>query len=70
VANGSYKMDLKWYVEGKECKMKISISDDGSVELLENKSSVTWEQIAAHKEIKIGRQYEAKPLAEALLYLK
>lgn len=50
--------------------MKISISDDGSVELLENKSGVTWEQIAAHKEIKVGRQYEAKSLYEALSYLQ
>ncbi len=70
VANGSYKMDLKWYVEGKECNIKIGISDDGPVELLENNNGVTWEQIAAHKEIKVGRQYETKSLYEALSYLQ
>ncbi|WP_250295551.1 hypothetical protein [Wolbachia endosymbiont of Oedothorax gibbosus] len=69
VANGSYNMTLNWYVEGKECKMKINISDDGSVKLIES-NGVTWEQLAAHKEVKVGRQYEAKPLYEALSYLK
>ena len=62
-------MNLNWYVEGKECKMKISISDNGSVEFIES-NGVTWDQLAAHKEVKVGRQYEAKPLYEALSYLK
>ncbi|GFY08040.1 uncharacterized protein TNCV_1354571 [Trichonephila clavipes] len=69
VANGSYDMTLNWYVEGKECKMKINISDDGSVKFIES-NGVTWEQLAAHKEVKVGRQYEAKPLYEALSYLR
>ena len=69
VANGSYYMNLNWYVEGKECKMKISISDNGSVEFIES-NGVTWDQLAAHKEVKVGRQYEAKTLYEALSYLK
>ncbi|UIP91926.1 hypothetical protein IYZ83_001600 [Wolbachia pipientis] len=58
VDNGSYYMTLNWYAEGKECKMKISISDDGSVEFIES-NGVTWEQLAAYKEVKVGRQYEA-----------
>lgn len=62
-------MTLNWYAEGKECKLKISISDDGSVEFIES-NGVTWEQLAAYKEVKVGRQYEAKPLYEALSYLR
>ncbi|MFT4314586.1 MAG: hypothetical protein AB3P11_05895 [Wolbachia pipientis] len=69
VANGLYNMELSWEVEGKKCEMKISISDNGSVEFIEG-NDVTWDQIAAHKEVKVGRQYEAKPLYEALSYLK
>ncbi|WP_353287935.1 hypothetical protein [Wolbachia endosymbiont (group B) of Gerris lacustris] len=68
VANGSYYIALNWYAEGKECKIKISISDDGSVEFIEG--DVTWDQITAHKEVKVGRQYEAKPLYGALSYLR
>ena len=49
--------------------MKISISDNGSVEFIES-NGVTWDQLAAHKEVKVGRQYEAKPFYEALSYLK
>ncbi|WP_395462979.1 hypothetical protein [Wolbachia endosymbiont of Cantharis cryptica] len=70
VANGSYEMDLKWCVEGEECNIKIGISDDGPVELLENKNGVTWKQIAAHKEIKVGGQYKAQSLYAALSYLQ
>lgn len=69
VANGSYDMDLSWSVEGEKCEMKIRISDNGSVEFIES-NGVTWDQLAAHKEVKVGRQYEAKPLYEALSYLK
>ncbi|WP_264330841.1 hypothetical protein [Wolbachia endosymbiont (group B) of Erebia ligea] len=69
VANGSYDMDLTWYVEGKECKIKIIIRDNGSVEFIES-NGVTWDQLAAHKEVKVGRQYEAKTLYDALSYLK
>lgn len=69
VANGSYSMDLTWHVEEEKCEMEIKISDDGSVEFIKS-NGVTWDQIAAYKEVKVGRQYEAKPLYEALLYLK
>ncbi|WP_017531656.1 hypothetical protein [Wolbachia endosymbiont of Diaphorina citri] len=69
VANGSYYMTLNWCTEGKKCEMQIKISDNGSVEFIES-NGVTWDQLAAHKEVKVGRQYEAKPLYEALLYLK
>ncbi|QEK89859.1 hypothetical protein [Wolbachia endosymbiont of Chrysomya megacephala] len=69
VANGSYYMTLNWYAEGEECEMKIIISDNGAVEFIES-NGVTWEQLAANKEVKVGRQYEAKPLYEALSYLK
>lgn len=69
VANGSYYMTLNWSIEGKECKMKIKISDDGSVEFIES-NDVTWNQIAVHQEVKVGRQYEAKFLYEALSHLK
>ncbi|MDR3131630.1 MAG: hypothetical protein LBU02_00835 [Rickettsiales bacterium] len=65
VANGSYQMTLKWYVEGKECKVKVLISDDGSIKFVEG-NGVTEEQLLAHKEVKVGRQYEAKFLYEAL----
>ncbi|MBA8757342.1 hypothetical protein HCR13_04640 [Wolbachia pipientis] len=65
VANGSYQMTLKWYAKEKECNIKINIHDNGSVELLES-NGVTEEQLRANKEVKIGRQYEAKPLHEAL----
>ncbi|WP_265021813.1 hypothetical protein [Wolbachia endosymbiont (group A) of Icerya purchasi] len=65
VANGSYEMTLKWNAQGKECNIKISIHDDGSIKLIEG-NGVTMEQLAAHKEVKVGRQYEAKPLHEAL----
>ncbi|APR98198.1 hypothetical protein [Wolbachia endosymbiont of Folsomia candida] len=64
VANGSYQMTLKWYVEGKECNIKINIHDNGRVELVEGKG-VTPEQLAANN-VRVGRQYEAKPLHEAL----
>lgn len=65
VANGSYQMTLKWNAQGKECNIKINIHDNGSVELLES-NGVTEEQLRANKEVKIGRQYEAKPSHEAL----
>ncbi|WP_179943609.1 hypothetical protein [Wolbachia endosymbiont of Brugia malayi] len=65
VANGSYEMDLRWYCEGKECKIKILMKDDGSIRLIED-NGITEEQLKAHKEIRVGRQYEAKSLHEAL----
>ncbi|WP_253299986.1 hypothetical protein [Wolbachia endosymbiont of Chironomus riparius] len=64
VANGSYEMNLKWYVEGMECNIKINLHDDSSVELVEH-NSVTIEQLKVNK-IKVGRQYEARPLHEVL----
>jgi hypothetical protein len=65
VANGSYEMTLKWFVEGKECKIRILISDDGSIKLIEG-NGVTEEQLHAHQEVKVGKQYELKFLHEAL----
>ncbi|AGK00345.1 MULTISPECIES: hypothetical protein [Wolbachia] len=65
VANGSYQMALKWYVDGQECKIKILISDDGTIKPIEG-NGVTEEQLRANQEVKVGRQYEAKPLHEAL----
>ncbi|WP_261983787.1 hypothetical protein [Wolbachia pipientis] len=57
-----YEMTLKWYVDGKECK--IDIHDNGQIDLIES-NGVTKEQLAANN-VKIGRQYEAQPLHEAL----
>ncbi|WP_225247194.1 MULTISPECIES: hypothetical protein [Wolbachia] len=62
-------MTLSWYDEEKECKMKINISDDGSIKLIES-NGITWEQIAAHKEVKVGKQHEAKSLHDTLSYLR
>lgn len=72
VANGSYEIHLKWeaqQVGGCCCSIGfalISISDDGSIKLLE-KTGVTDTQLHAHKKVKVGRQYEAKFLSEALM---
>ncbi|QOD38227.1 hypothetical protein [Candidatus Wolbachia massiliensis] len=65
VINGSYQMTLKWYVEGKECNIKINIHDNGQVDLIEG-NGVTEEQLRAHKEVKVGKPHEAKFLHEAL----
>ncbi|MDR2548532.1 MAG: hypothetical protein LBC34_03530 [Rickettsiales bacterium] len=48
-----------------ECKVRILISDDGSIKLVEG-NGVTEEQLLTHKEVKVGRQYELKSLHEAL----
>ncbi|OCA06007.1 hypothetical protein [Wolbachia endosymbiont of Trichogramma pretiosum] len=66
VANGSYNMTLNWYGEEKECKMKINISDDGTIKFIES-NDITWKQIAAHKKVKVGKQYEANSLYDAHL---
>lgn len=72
VANGSYQITLDWEVRqvGGCCGgigfALISISDDGSVKLLE-RSGVSDEQFRAHKKVKVGRQYEARFLSEALM---
>ncbi|GFQ68408.1 hypothetical protein TNCT_97721 [Trichonephila clavata] len=65
VINGTYEMVLGWYVEGKKCEMKISISDDGSAKILK-RNGVTDEQIYAHTEIMVGKQHETNFLYEAL----
>ncbi len=65
VINGTYEMVLGWYVEGKKCEMKVSISDDGSAKILK-RNGVTDEQICAHTEVMVGKQHEAKFLGEAL----
>ncbi|WP_339045366.1 hypothetical protein [Candidatus Mesenet endosymbiont of Agriotes lineatus] len=64
IANGSYNMTLKWRFEEKECNIKVNISDDGSIKFLE-RNGITVEQLAANN-VKIGKQYEAKPLHELL----
>ncbi|MBV0900108.1 MAG: hypothetical protein KTV77_05330 [Wolbachia endosymbiont of Fragariocoptes setiger] len=61
VANGSYQMNLKWYIEGKECSIKINIYDNGSIELIEG-NDVTEEQLKGNNKVKIGKQHEAKSL--------
>ncbi|GFY08039.1 hypothetical protein TNCV_1354561 [Trichonephila clavipes] len=65
VLDGTYDISLVWNVEGKECKMKISVSDDGSVKILK-RNGVTDEQICAHTEVMVGKQHETKFLGEAL----
>ncbi len=64
VANGSYQMALTWYVGGQECKIKINIHDNGSVERIEG-HDITDEQLKANT-VKVGKQYEAKNFYEAL----
>jgi hypothetical protein len=53
VTDGSYEMALNWYVEGKECSIKININADGSVKLTD-RNGVTDEEIAKNKDVKIG----------------
>jgi CRISPR/Cas system CSM-associated protein Csm5 (group 7 of RAMP superfamily) len=62
VANGSYEMTLRWSVQEKKYYMKININDDGSVKLIED-NGVTSDALKANN-VKLGRQYEAKPLHE------
>lgn len=64
VANGSYEMVLRWYVDEKKCIIKVSINDSGNVELLGH-NGVNLEDLKANN-VKIGRQHEAKSLYEAL----
>lgn len=66
VISQTYDMDLNWFVEGKECKMKISISDDGSVKILQ-RNGVTDEEIRAHQCVFLGgKELEPRLLSEAL----
>lgn len=64
VANGSFKVILGWYVEGKKCVVEFDVHDNGSV-VLTRHNGVTEEELMANK-VKVGRQYEAKPLHEVL----
>ncbi|WP_341817039.1 hypothetical protein [Wolbachia endosymbiont (group A) of Agelastica alni] len=63
IISGLYEMTLKWYVDGKECK--INIDDKNGVRLLES-NGVTEEQLRANKEVKVGKRREPKFLHEAL----
>lgn len=59
-------MTLKWYVDGRECKVKVNIDGKNGVTLLEG-NGVTAEQLRANKEVKIGKRREPKSLYEALV---
>ncbi|WP_253299985.1 hypothetical protein [Wolbachia endosymbiont of Chironomus riparius] len=63
--NGSYQMELKWYVAEKECNVTIKFHDDGSVELVKH-NSVTIEQIKANtvKLAKTMKQVEENYVGE------
>ncbi|WCR53255.1 MAG: hypothetical protein PG981_000277 [Wolbachia endosymbiont of Ctenocephalides orientis wCori] len=65
VASGSFAVILGWYVEGKECIVRFNVHDNGSVKLVGH-NGVSEEELIAHK-VKVGRQYEAKPLHEVLV---
>lgn len=65
VISGLYEMTLKWYVDGKECKIKINIDGKNGVRLLES-NGVTEEQLRANKKVKVGKRREPKSLHEAL----
>ncbi|KLT22344.1 hypothetical protein wVul_1278 [Wolbachia endosymbiont of Armadillidium vulgare str. wVulC] len=65
IISGLYEMTLKWYVDGKECKIKVNIDGENGVTLLEG-NGVTAEQLCANKEVKIGKKREPKSLYEAL----
>lgn len=63
VTDGSYKMALEWWVEGKKCEITINIDADGSVALTEG-NDVTYEQLEAHKDVKLGDLFLADALRE------
>lgn len=58
-------MILRWYVDEKECIIKVNINDSGNVKLLEH-NGVNLEDLKANN-VKIGRQHDARFLHEALL---
>ncbi|MGL9726095.1 MAG: hypothetical protein ACR5KV_05665 [Wolbachia sp.] len=60
-----YEMTLQWYVDGRECKIKVKIDGKNGVTLLES-NGVTKEELRANKEVKIGKRRELKSLYEAL----
>lgn len=66
IINGSYNMTIKWYVEEKECKIKINIDSNGTITLLES-NDVTEEQLRANKKVKIGKKSKANFLHETSL---
>ncbi|WGJ62039.1 hypothetical protein [Wolbachia endosymbiont of Frankliniella intonsa] len=66
IMSGLYEMTLKWYVDGRECKVKVNIDGKNGVTLLEG-NGVTAEQLRANKEVKIGKRREPKSLYEALV---
>ncbi|MDG7053362.1 MAG: hypothetical protein LKM45_05830 [Wolbachia endosymbiont of Alcedoecus sp.] len=47
IISGLYEMTLKWYVDRKECKIKIDIDSKNGVRLLES-NGVTEEQLGAN----------------------
>ncbi|MGL9688285.1 MAG: hypothetical protein ACR5K6_00580 [Wolbachia sp.] len=65
IISGLYEITLRWYVDGKECKIKINIDNKNGVRLLES-NGVTEEQLRANKEVKVGKRREPKSLYEAL----
>lgn len=66
VISQTYDMTINWEVEGKKCKIKINISDDGSVKILK-RNGVTDEEICAHKSVFLGgKELEPRLLSEAL----
>lgn len=52
VTDGSYEMTLKWYVEGKECEIKIKIDANG-VDLVKG-DDFSLERLEANRDVKIG----------------
>lgn len=65
IISGLYEMTLKWYVDGEECKIKISIDGKNGVSLLEG-NGVTAEQLRANKQVKIGKRREPIFLYECI----
>ncbi|WP_265037954.1 hypothetical protein [Wolbachia endosymbiont (group A) of Hylaeus communis] len=52
VTDGSYEMTLKWYAEGKECKIKIKIDANG-VDLVKG-DDFSLELLEVNRDVKIG----------------
>nr|WP_264378103.1 hypothetical protein [Wolbachia endosymbiont (group A) of Volucella inflata] len=52
VTDGSYEMTLKWYAEGKECKIKIKIDANG-VDLVKG-DDFSLERLEVNRDVKIG----------------
>nr|WP_240991850.1 hypothetical protein [Wolbachia endosymbiont of Glossina morsitans morsitans] len=52
ITDGSYEMTLKWYAEGKECKIKIKIDANG-VDLVKG-DDFSLERLEVNRDVKIG----------------